>query len=265
MNFFRAAAFAAGPFPGAFVYSRGAQQLYPQPPLEIRNPRNSLRQFSKFAIINVAGRAAHGFHLPVDGWFRQFVISNQVNFGLLLKHSAKSGARGVLPRWYSTTSRIVRTSRCREVELGQEGVTRMHAQSQRKRERAAAKTVPGDTTRPITDLVKAFNILGDEEGIHVLDLFGGTGAVGINAEPRAVSAFLDKAKRSAQCRRTCASEADGESPGIAYGCFYIPAQPPSCSFDLIYRPPQYKHVAKSHGLIGPTARSAEPRRADYCN
>ena len=36
------------------------------------------------------------------------------------------------------------------------------------------KTVPGDTTRPITDLVKEalFNILGDEVlGAHILDLF----------------------------------------------------------------------------------------------
>ncbi len=47
------------------------------------------------------------------------------------------------------------------------------------------KTVPGDTTRPpITDIVKEalFNILGNEiDQNEILDLFGGTGAVGIEA------------------------------------------------------------------------------------
>ena len=43
---------------------------------------NSLAgQFSKFAIINAAGLALRTVSIPpVDGWFRQFVISNQVNF-----------------------------------------------------------------------------------------------------------------------------------------------------------------------------------------
>jgi 16S rRNA (guanine(966)-N(2))-methyltransferase RsmD len=48
-------------------------------------------------------------------------------------------------------------------------------------------SVPGKSTRPITDQVKEalFNILGPEiEGATVLDLFGGTGAVGIEALSR---------------------------------------------------------------------------------
>ena len=42
------------------------------------------------------------------------------------------------------------------------------------------KTVPGDSTRPITDVVKEalLNIIASEiQGNKVLDLFGGTGAV----------------------------------------------------------------------------------------
>lgn len=49
------------------------------------------------------------------------------------------------------------------------------------------QSVPGDTTRPITDRAKEalFSILHDWiEGARVLDLFGGTGSVGIEALSR---------------------------------------------------------------------------------
>jgi len=49
------------------------------------------------------------------------------------------------------------------------------------------QSVPGDTTRPITDRAKEalFSILGDWiVGTRVLDLFGGTGAVGIECLSR---------------------------------------------------------------------------------
>ncbi|MCX6019385.1 MAG: RsmD family RNA methyltransferase [Chloroflexi bacterium] len=60
------------------------------------------------------------------------------------------------------------------------------------------RSVPGDTTRPITDIVKQalFNILMDEApGTRWLDLFGGTGAVGIEALSRGAAScvFLDTA------------------------------------------------------------------------
>jgi 16S rRNA (guanine(966)-N(2))-methyltransferase RsmD len=51
------------------------------------------------------------------------------------------------------------------------------------------QSVPGDSTRPITDRVKSalFSILGSQDMIvdlRYLDLFGGTGAVGIEALSR---------------------------------------------------------------------------------
>ncbi len=54
------------------------------------------------------------------------------------------------------------------------------------------KTVPGDTTRPVTDMVKEalFNILGiDVDGSKWWDVFGGTGAIGIEALSRG-AAFI---------------------------------------------------------------------------
>lgn len=61
------------------------------------------------------------------------------------------------------------------------------------------KMVPGDSTRPITDRVKEnlFNILGDWViGTRWLDLFAGTGQVGIEALSRGAEqvVFVDSAK-----------------------------------------------------------------------
>ncbi len=59
------------------------------------------------------------------------------------------------------------------------------------------KSVPGDSTRPITDRVKEalFNIIGaDIYDSNFLDLFGGTGSVGIEALSRGASSavFIEK-------------------------------------------------------------------------
>ncbi len=59
------------------------------------------------------------------------------------------------------------------------------------------QSVPGDSTRPITDRAKEalFSILGDWiVDTHVLDLFGGTGGVGIECLSRGAEhvVFVDQ-------------------------------------------------------------------------
>ena len=63
------------------------------------------------------------------------------------------------------------------------------------------QSVPGDSTRPITDRVKEslFNILGaDIVAARFLDLFGGTGGVGIEALSRgaAHAVFVEKNRKA---------------------------------------------------------------------
>jgi len=64
------------------------------------------------------------------------------------------------------------------------------------------KRAPGDSTRPITDRVKEslFNILGEDiEEANVLDLFAGTGGVGIEALSRgaAYAVFVESDRAAA--------------------------------------------------------------------
>lgn len=111
------------------------------------------------------------------------------------------------------------------------------------------KLVPGDTTRPIMDRVKEslFNILGDVSGEHWLDLFAGTGQVGIEALSRGAAevVFVDRARAAAQTVRdnlTHTRLTEGAIVAQADALAYLRdwEGPP---FDLIYiAPPQYRDL-----------------------
>ena len=113
-------------------------------------------------------------------------------------------------------------------------------------------SVPGDSTRPITDRVKAalFSILNSAdmiEGRRYLDLFGGTGAVGIEALSRGATevVFCERdraALRTLQQNLTATGFAERGQvvPGDAFA--YL-MRINLATFDVIYiAPPQYQEI-----------------------
>src|SRR5512139_4145226 len=114
------------------------------------------------------------------------------------------------------------------------------------------RPVPGDTTRPITDRTKEslFDILGgDIQGATFLDLFAGTGSVGIEALSRGAlfARFLDKNQNAIHTIHTnlqITGTAE-RAEVIRMDSFQLLQGEPDRSFDYIYiAPPQYKELWK---------------------
>ena len=111
------------------------------------------------------------------------------------------------------------------------------------------KLVPGDTTRPIMDRVKEslFDILGDVVGTRWLDLFAGTGQVGIEALSRgaAEAVFVDRARAATQTIHDNLIHT-GLEPGatvLRTDSLQFLSGPTGRPFDIIYiAPPQYMEL-----------------------
>lgn len=109
-------------------------------------------------------------------------------------------------------------------------------------------SVPGKSTRPITDQVKEalFNILGqDVVGKTFLDLFGGTGAVGIEALSRGAehAVFLDTNYRAYKVIQENLTSTDLHTYAtvLKKDAFGFLREEPTQKFDFIYiAPPQYQ-------------------------
>ena len=112
------------------------------------------------------------------------------------------------------------------------------------------QAVPGDTTRPITDRVKEalFNILGSEiQGASLLDLFGGTGSVGIEALSRGGSfaRFIDINRLAVETIKSnlAHTRLEENAQVIRANAFQILKAKPDRCFDYIFiAPPQYKDM-----------------------
>ncbi len=121
------------------------------------------------------------------------------------------------------------------------------------------RMVPGDSTRPIGDRVKEslFNILGAEvEGSRFLDLFAGTGSVGIEALSRGAAAatLVDASPRAVQTIRAnlAHTHLEDRAEVVQTDSFAYLARRPSNPFDFIFvAPPQY------HGLWARVLRAVD--------
>ena len=114
------------------------------------------------------------------------------------------------------------------------------------------KSVPGDATRPIMDRVKEalFSILGSfVHGSRFLDLFGGTGSVGIEALSRgaAHATFCEIDRAALQVLRDNLQHTQlvDRASVLAMDAFEFLRRPSQAAFDYIYiAPPQYKGLWK---------------------
>jgi 16S rRNA (guanine966-N2)-methyltransferase len=111
--------------------------------------------------------------------------------------------------------------------------------------------VPGDITRPITDMVKEalFNILGADDVVDSawLDLFAGTGSVGIEALSRGAQFVrFNDLNRPAITTITANLEKTrlkGHAQVVQSDAFALLKRKADRTFDYIYiAPPQYKDL-----------------------
>ncbi len=119
------------------------------------------------------------------------------------------------------------------------------------------KDVPGDSTRPITDRAKEslFNILGaDVQGAAMLDLFGGTGSVGIEALSRGAAfvRFIDLNRQAFETIKANLAVADvsKQAEVLKQDAFHHLQGAPDRAFDYVFvAPPQYKDMWKRALLL----------------
>ncbi len=112
------------------------------------------------------------------------------------------------------------------------------------------KAVPGDSTRPVMGRVKEalFSIIGsDIQAASFLDLFAGTGSVGIEALSRGAdfAQFVELNRRALKAIRDNLNHTGLADRAAVYrrDAFQMLSQPPERHFDFIYiAPPQYQGI-----------------------
>jgi 16S rRNA (guanine(966)-N(2))-methyltransferase RsmD len=112
------------------------------------------------------------------------------------------------------------------------------------------KSVPGDTTRPVTDKVREalFNIIGpDIRDSSLLDLFAGTGSVGIEALSRGAKfvCFTELNRKAIAViqENLKITELEAGAEVVRKDAFVFLDHIPNHQYDYVYiAPPQYKEM-----------------------
>ena len=102
----------------------------------------------------------------------------------------------------------------------------------------------GAGTRPTADRVREalFSILGDVSGLSVLDLFAGSGALGIEALSRGAASaeFVDSARRSVEAVRRNLAELEIDAAVHRRDAVaWLAGAPAGRAYDLVFCDPPY--------------------------
>lgn len=117
--------------------------------------------------------------------------------------------------------------------------------------RLQLKTVKGDNTRPTTDRIKEtlFNMLqNDIEGCRFLDLFSGSGAIGIEALSRGAkeTVFVENNKEAINCIKENLIFTKLVNSGIVMSYDVMTAismlEGRNAKFDIVFMDPPYNHL-----------------------
>ena len=119
------------------------------------------------------------------------------------------------------------------------------------------KSVPGMGTRPTTDKTKEtlFNCLqGDIAGAYFLDLFSGSGQIGLEALSRgaAYAVFVEKDKKPASCieENITFTKFDKEAKLLSKDVFYALSElEGKYTFDIIFMDPPYDNELEKEVLF----------------
>ena len=126
-----------------------------------------------------------------------------------------------------------------------------------KARRLSLETIPGMDTRPTTDRIKEtlFNMLQpDLYGKKFLDLFSGSGAIGIEALSRGCShcTFVEKNPKASECirRNLVKTRLDGDAELLNMDVFYALSmlKAKEQTFDLIFMDPPYGKELEKQAL-----------------
>ena len=118
---------------------------------------------------------------------------------------------------------------------------------------------PGDGTRPTTDRVREalFSALqstyGSLDGLRFLDLFAGSGAIGLEALSRGAKSadFVEQDRKAAQIIKTNVADLGiGGAQVVLMSASRFLQRPPSAPYDVIFADPPYAFPASElHDLL----------------